>query len=338
MKNILFTLASLTAVAVAQMEVCQKNCGLDYGKCLIQTFDMEACLKAEASCALDCFKQLTVQTFKSDDSTMDGHVHHHKHHFDAIAVKASSMEVCQKNCGIDYGKCLIQTFDMTQCTKDEASCALDCLKGIAFVAKYDMPVVKKIQNVEGTQEVCQKNCGIDFGKCMIQTFDMAACTKAEAVCALDCLKQVKVEGLTTVQASAMEVCQENCGIDFGKCLIQTFDMVQCTKDEASCALECLKQVKATPVAQKQHHPHVASLKCTACKIAAGKIEGVINKYGCGVSDVAIGGVCETVFGGPEDPVADVCAAGFVTACPSLASWIEGKVFTTEKACHLVRLC
>ena len=57
--------------------------------------------------------------------------------FTATAL-AQNMGVCQKNCGIDYGKCLIQTFDMTQCLKNEATCALDCLKGVNKVATKHM--------------------------------------------------------------------------------------------------------------------------------------------------------------------------------------------------------
>jgi hypothetical protein len=55
--------------------------------------------------------------------------------------------------------------------------------------------------------VCQKNCGIDFGKCLIQTFDMKSCLKTQAACALDCLKSVNVESsLSKVQVKDMGVC------------------------------------------------------------------------------------------------------------------------------------
>ena len=60
--------------------------------------------------------------------------------------------------------------------------------------------------------------------------------------------------------------------------------------------------------------------------------------GCGASRVAIGLACEAIFLGPEDPIADACAIGFYAACPTLLKWIQGKVFTTDKACHLVHLC
>ena len=226
---------------------------------------------------------------------------------------------------------------MSKCTRDEAACALDCLKGKPFVAKYDAPIVKNIHNVEGSGEVCQKNCAIDYGKCMIQTFDMVTCAKQEACCALDCLKGgVKVQGLTHVEASAMETCQQNCGIETGKCLILTFDMEQCTKNEASCALDCLKGIAVQH--NKNVNPSVKSIKCTACKFAAGKIQNIINKFGCGLADGAITAACEVAFGGPEDPLADLCAIGFISACPKLAKMIEQKTYTSDKACSIVHMC
>jgi len=73
-------------------------------------------------------------------------------------VVAKNMGVCQKNCGIDYGKCLIQTFDVTQCIKDEASCALDCLKGKEFAAKYNNQVVKNAAVKTSDNAVCVDDC------------------------------------------------------------------------------------------------------------------------------------------------------------------------------------
>ena len=157
---------AIATVAANDIGVCQKNCGIDFGKCMIQTFDMKSCLQAEAACALECLKGLAVEEKHSEK----------KHHHHSVATKVESdIGVCQKNCGIDFGKCLIQTFDMKKCLQDEAACALDCLKGVAFVAKYDTPVVHKVANKVGDVGVCQKNCGIDFGKCLIQTFDMQSC-------------------------------------------------------------------------------------------------------------------------------------------------------------------
>lgn len=131
----------------------------------------------------------------------------------------------------------------------------------------------------------------------------------------------------------MGTCQKNCGIDFGKCLVQTFDMESCLKAQAACALDCLKGVQV-----KKHHPHVKSLKCSACKLAAGKIESILNKFGCGAADAGMTAACEAVFLGPEDPLADICAAGFIAACPTLLSWVENHVYSTDKACALIHMC
>ena len=112
-------------------------------------------------------------------------------------------------------------------------------------------------------------------------------------------------------------------------------MPTCTQQEAACALDCLKSPEVEEAAAAEVE---FSFKCSACKLAAGKIQGIIAKMGCGMSDVAITVACETVFLGPEDPVADICAAGFIAACPTLLSWIEKKTFSPDRACGLVRLC
>ena len=112
MRNILLTLGcTFAAVMAGKVGVCQKNCGLDFGKCLITTGNFETCLKSEGSCALECLKNVNGGT----------------------VMVSGSGEVCQKNCGIDYGKCLVTTFDINTCTKDQAACALDCLKGTQLV-------------------------------------------------------------------------------------------------------------------------------------------------------------------------------------------------------------
>jgi len=53
-------MAKISSPQVKDMGVCQKDCGIDYTKCLITTFDMETCIKQEAACALDCLKSVKV--------------------------------------------------------------------------------------------------------------------------------------------------------------------------------------------------------------------------------------------------------------------------------------
>ena len=134
-------------------------------------------------------------------------------------------------------------------------------------------------------------------------------------------------------SSERSICEKNCALGYGQCFVKTFDFKACSQAEALCALECLKQVQTHVT-----NPYVASIKCSACKFAAGKVEGIINKWGCGVGDVAIGSACEVVFFGPENPLADICAVGFIAACPTLAKWIEQKTFSNDRACQLIHMC
>ncbi len=109
MRKILISFAIAVATVFASVEVCEKTCGDGFGGCYSTTGNYKSCLKSKASCSLDCFKGLQV-----------------KSHF---KVKAD-VGVCQKTCVLDWGKCVLSTFNMQDCTKQETTCALDCLKGV----------------------------------------------------------------------------------------------------------------------------------------------------------------------------------------------------------------
>jgi hypothetical protein len=93
-----------------------------------------------------------------------------------------------------------------------------------------------------------------MGECIINTGEICDCIRKEASCALECLRQLTGKSNLKVNGKG-EVCQKDCAIDSAKCMIQTFDMEKCIKEEGACALDCLKSV---------HSPHVRSLKCSAC--------------------------------------------------------------------------
>jgi hypothetical protein len=176
-RNILLTaLATIGVVSANEIGKCQKNCGIEMGKCMIETFDMKECLKKEGVCALECFKSVKVQASLSE-------------------VQVKNMGQCQKNCGIDFGKCLITKFDMPQCLKEEAGCALECLKS---VEKVEAP--REIE-VEGMGE-CQKECGIQYGICLLSK-SFKECTKEEGICAASCL--FKKEQVQSPPAQAVDV-------------------------------------------------------------------------------------------------------------------------------------
>jgi hypothetical protein len=112
---------------------------------------MEACIKAEASCALDCLKGVKAPKFE-------------------VKVAAGNVGTCEKNCGIDFGKCLIETGDFKSCLKTQASCALDCLKSVSSH--------KSVKQVKDTpRSRCEKNCAIDYSKCLVLTFNMRTCSQ-----------------------------------------------------------------------------------------------------------------------------------------------------------------
>ena len=132
------------------------------------------CIKDEVTCRRDC---TTI-----DQGVMSK----------PFKVEATNVGVCEKNCGIDFGKCLITTGDFKTCLKEQASCALDCLKSVSASKG-----VAQSQDVG----VCEKNCAIDYSKCLILTFDMLTCSQQQAACALDCLKSV-----TAAPTNKCDVC------------------------------------------------------------------------------------------------------------------------------------
>ena len=83
---------------------------------------------------------------------------------------------------------------------------------------------------------------------------------------------------------------------------------------------------------------VGSIACWGCQKAAGFIEGVIAKRGCLLADAEITAICEGAFLGPEDPLADICAVGFIAACSTFAGWIARHTFTPQKACSFIHMC
>ncbi len=92
--------------------------------------------------------------------------------------------------------------------------------------------------------------------------------------------------LPAPQVKNMGVCQKNCGIDYAKCLITKLDMQVCLQEEAACALDCLKSVKA---------PKKKDL-CTTCKEAVTEVANIVSKSTCTEAQVSISDVCDNFFG------------------------------------------
>ncbi len=65
---------------------------------------------------------------------------------------------------MEIGTCLVQTFNINDCAKQGLECGFSCIKGEESKKKVEV----KVQSNVGE---CEKNCGIEFGICMIQSGD-----------------------------------------------------------------------------------------------------------------------------------------------------------------------
>lgn len=92
MRKILFTLASMAAVAIAQKASdCTLACGYSFGKCLSDTYDVKTCIDKTGDCTTECFAQVQPAIFEGESTTevQGHHEHHHQHHIDDIKTQES---------------------------------------------------------------------------------------------------------------------------------------------------------------------------------------------------------------------------------------------------------
>jgi len=75
-----------------------------------------------------------------------------------------------------------------------------------------------------------------------------------------------------------------------------------------------------------------SLQCAACKVGAG---AAIKAGGQAECDVVTAAACEAAGGGPEDPIADICAASVVTICTLV--WNQG-LNQPDAVCQAAGMC
>ena len=211
MKRILFAVLGLTASTVyGSFTECQKSCGIKLGQCMVTTFDVKSCMKEAASCAIGCLSELKVEK-------------HVQKKVESLSVKArKNLGECQKQCGIKYAQCLVSSFDLKGCTTQQAACALGCFMGEKTHHHHTAAVQLDVKN---EFSVCQKNCAIEYGQCLVTTFDLKGCSQKEASCAIGCLGKLNVEKkhFDLSVKNDFSVCQKNCGITYAQCLITKFD-------------------------------------------------------------------------------------------------------------------
>jgi hypothetical protein len=72
-----------------------------------------------------------------------------------------------------------------------------------------------------------------------------------------------------------------------------------------------------------------------CEFTVGTMKTLINKEGCVAAEVEGAAACEAAGGGPEDPVADICAAIAAQACTLIAGHLEE---SNSAICHSIGVC
>ena len=83
---------------------------------------------------------------------------------------------------------------------------------------------------------------------------------------------------------------------------------------------------------------LGGLSCTMCSYVVKVVESKLGKESRLAIDLDGVAVCELVGLGPEDPLADVCAAAIPILCGVLAGGILKTGITPTQACQKVRLC
>jgi hypothetical protein len=81
------------------------------------------------------------------------------------------------------------------------------------------------------------------------------------------------------------------------------------------------------------------LACGCCKKVVGWAIEKGEKYTCTLaSRLAAAAMCEALGGGPEDPVADICAAVVIISCERVLKLITEASSSDEKICKLLNMC
>ena len=107
----------------------------------------------------------------------------------------------------------------------------------------------------------------------------------------------------------------------------------------------LTQYEALPLTIKQQLLEVLPedlgwswIKCEICKKIIGSAEDFVEKHGCAKFDTFAVSLCEMAGIGPEDPLADICAAALVAGCPAIAHEIEKHITSADTVCKDIHMC
>ena len=123
-----------------------------------------------------------------------------------------------------------------------------------------------------------------------------------------------------------------------------FSLEVCFKQEAACALDCLKTSSVKQHAHSHSHTHsqsksidIKNATCKACEFAAGKVFEVIKREDCKNATAKFSTICKVGFRGVEDKI-QACTAGFVGSCYLYQFKIKYTKFTPLAACKDIDMC
>lgn len=81
-----------------------------------------------------------------------------------------------------------------------------------------------------------------------------------------------------------------------------------------------------------------SAVCAMCKKVVGLVVNTASDEGCLVVIPEGVAICEVAGLGPEDPLADMCAAMVVAACPKIVSYIAQGITDAADICTRINMC
>jgi hypothetical protein len=83
----------------------------------------------------------------------------------------------------------------------------------------------------------------------------------------------------------------------------------------------------------------SKIKCWVCEHVIEKFVGFAVDHGCDAADGIAISLCEAAGLGPEDPLADACAAALCGACGWFVSdWVDKKIHNGKKLCQHIHWC
>ena len=96
--------------------------------------------------------------------------------FAVIGLAASTVYAnkCAADCAMKFGMCMLGG-DAGKCAKESAACAAKCFLPWSHHHDSHKKVKSVTPQVKNDKAKCALNCGVEFTKCLMTTFDPVSC-------------------------------------------------------------------------------------------------------------------------------------------------------------------